>query len=184
MIGLIYYDKSTGDKIDSILVPIDCALGEIQFWSGQDITRAEFVSYLKSNDIFMGDIDDFAKLKEKLKSQTKEQRFKARADNAKLRDIADNLEVSYARVEGGKLSGRSGFIRDDGTVSVEPRSKRHLSGIRRRLGFLRQTDGGFRLERDLTPREAETLRDVLGFKKRPSPKVSQKEGAPIEFEGV
>lgn len=180
MIGSLYFDQSTGVYIFGLLVPVDNALDEIRYWSGQGITKSEFVTYLRHNEIFIGDIDEFVKLREKVKKETKEQRLKRMANNAKLKEIADTLEVSYARVEGGKLSGKSGFVRDDGTIAVDARSKRHLSGIRRRLGFLRQEDDGFRLDRTLTAREAEALRDVLGIKKRPSFTISPKEGVPFE----
>ena len=100
--------------------------------------------------------------------------------NTKLKEIADALLVSRNRIDGDKLSGKGGSINDDGSIFVESRSKRHLSGISRRLGFLEKTDNGFKLDHSPTEREAEVIRTVLGLKKRPSAKTSEKEGVPTE----
>jgi hypothetical protein len=51
------------EPIDGLLVPLQTALDECLLWSGQDVTKHEFVKYLKANDIFLGNIEDFAKLK-------------------------------------------------------------------------------------------------------------------------
>lgn len=168
------------EPIIGLLVPIEVALGEIQLWSGQEITRPEFVRYLKQNNVFSGDIDQFAKLLERLKTQTKEQRLERTTNYAKLKEIADILDVSYSRIEGGKLSGRTGSVSADGIILAGGRSKRHLSGISRRLNFLEKTDTGFKLDRPLTVREAETVRSVIGLKKRPSLTATQKTDLPIE----
>ncbi len=167
------------EPIIGLLVPIEIAIGEIQLWSGQEVTRPEFVKYLKQNNVFAGDIDQFEKLRERLKTQTKEQRLERTTNNAKLKEIADILDVSYSRIHGGKLSGRTGHVSADGMVLADGRSKRHLSGIARRLSFLDRTDTGFKLDRPLTAKEAETVRSVLGLKKRPSLTAAEKTDRPI-----
>ena len=163
--------------INGLLVPIEVALSEIQFWSGQTTTRAEFLRYLRESDVFYGDIEEFQKLKKQ--AREKQSRMTANA-SCKLKEIADALEVSHNRIDGSKLAGKAGSIKDDGSIFVESRSKRHLSGIGRRLGFLERTDTGFRLDHTPSDREAEVIRTVLGIKKRPSSKIAAKIGAPIE----
>lgn len=167
-IGPIYPVKGDIEPIISLLVPTETAMSEIQHWSGQEVTKNEFVKYLRQNNVFVGDGDAL----QKLKSQTKEQRLKRTTDNAKLAKIADILEVSHSRIDGSKLTGRTGFVSEDGSISIQSRSKRHQSGITRRLGFLEQSEGGFRLNQDTTPREAEAIRAALGLKKRPSKPAS------------
>lgn len=163
--------------IEGLLVPVETALAEISYWPGQDVTRGEFLRYLRSNNIFIGDLEDFKALKQK----AKEQGLRITSDtNSKLIDIADNLHVSASRIDGSKLVGRTGYIQDDGSIYVESRSKRHLSGIKRKLGFLDQTGNGFQLNRTPTAMEAEAIRGVLGLKKRPSSNLTQKEGVPTE----
>jgi hypothetical protein len=53
--------------IYGLLVPLETALLEINYWSGQDINRGEFLTYLKRNDVYVfNSIDDFVKAKEQV----------------------------------------------------------------------------------------------------------------------
>jgi hypothetical protein len=57
---------SEGNKFYAVLVPLEAALAECSEWSGQDIGRKEFISYLKLNNIqVFNNIDEFGKFKEK-----------------------------------------------------------------------------------------------------------------------
>jgi hypothetical protein len=58
--------------IYGLLVPVDYALQEINEWAGQEIGRAEFLSYLKRNDVHVfNSIDDFVKAKEQVIAEGK-----------------------------------------------------------------------------------------------------------------
>jgi hypothetical protein len=57
-----------GKPIYTILVPVETAIKECEEWSGQDISRSEFINYLKLNDILcFRNVEEFKKLKEELK---------------------------------------------------------------------------------------------------------------------
>lgn len=175
-IGPLYQSSADqgSHKFDGLLVPVEVALAEVQSWSGQETTRSDFVKRLKQTGVFVGDIEDFQTQRQKVK----EQGHRRLETIEKLKRIADALDISYARIDHDKLSGRTGSIRDDGSISVDSRSKRHLSGIKRRLGFLEPSETGFKLDRTPTPREAEAIRMVLGIKKRPPSRTSKKSEAP------
>ena len=167
---------TAGDRpIDGLLVPLQIALDECTYWSGQDVSRKEFLSYLRENDIFVGDLDDFQKAKAQVAGAS-------RQAHRQLIAITDALEISASRIRPGAdgrsiIHGRNGHIDEAFNVFVSGRSKRHFSGIKRRLSFLNlvkdeQTNGQFSLDRTPTPEEAKTLRKAVGLKKRPSPEES------------
>lgn len=55
-----------GDPVLCLLTSVETALNECEGWSGQEITRAEFVKELQSNNIFVfRTIEEFKKYKEK-----------------------------------------------------------------------------------------------------------------------
>jgi hypothetical protein len=57
-----------GKPLYVVLVPVDVALKECSEWSNQEITRSEFINYLKLNDILcLRDINEFQKIKEEKK---------------------------------------------------------------------------------------------------------------------
>jgi hypothetical protein len=165
-----------GDNpIIGLLVAIDTALDECKLWSNQEITRSEFMDYLNKNRIFIGDINKFQEAKTNKSIQNMiEQQKEAKV---RLQKIADSVEVSGNRlkIEDGQsmLTGRNGYINSDWKVYVEARSKRHFSGVKRRLDFMKMlndhgTGGEFAIDHPPTASEAETLRAVLGMKKRPT----------------
>ena len=52
--------------IFTLLVDLNTAIEECKLWSGQEISKQEFVNYLKINDIYLfKNIDEFKNLKEK-----------------------------------------------------------------------------------------------------------------------
>lgn len=54
-----------GNKIYTLLVPVDTALEECLLWSNQEVSRKEFLSYLRNNGVIvLKDIAEFSKLKE------------------------------------------------------------------------------------------------------------------------
>ena len=55
--------------IIGLLAPVETALAEVLHWSGQDMNRAEFLKYLKQNDIFVGDLEELQKAKQKAKEE-------------------------------------------------------------------------------------------------------------------
>jgi hypothetical protein len=52
------------NPIIGLLVPVQSAIDECELWSGQELPRKEFVNYLKTNNVFLGDADDLLRLKE------------------------------------------------------------------------------------------------------------------------
>jgi hypothetical protein len=162
------------DPIIGLLVPVQSAIDECELWSGQELSRKEFVTYLKTNNIFLGDADDLLKLKEQRAKNIIRENVMAKA---KLYDIADAMEISSLRVDGAKLRGRKGYITagDNGFVAhVENKSKRHYGSLRKQLAFMEPRSmynediAQFSLDRLPSPDEAELLRKVVGFKKRPA----------------
>lgn len=67
--------KTDTDKpIYALLVPVEMALEECKGWSGQDITRHEFLQYLKLNDtLAFKNIDEFAKFRDDREEERKAQ---------------------------------------------------------------------------------------------------------------
>jgi hypothetical protein len=109
-IGQLHPAISSEDQrnpIVGLLVPIQIAIDECDLWSGQELPRKEFVTYLKNNNIFLGDVDDLLKLKEQRSKNIIRETVMA---TAKLHDIADAIDVSILRRDGAKLSGRKGYI--------------------------------------------------------------------------
>lgn len=75
MVGQVDPWRKTDDgkPLYTILVPVDTAIKECEEWSGQELGRAEFINYLKLNDILcFRNVDEFKKLKEELKEQADE----------------------------------------------------------------------------------------------------------------
>jgi len=70
------------EPIFTLLVNVDYALEECKSWSNQDISKQEFINYLKINDIYLfKNVDEFKTVKEKKepkqstkKSMSQEQR--------------------------------------------------------------------------------------------------------------
>lgn len=57
-----------GKPLFALLVPVDTALAECKEWSKIEISRAEFIDYLKLNDVLtFRNVDEFVKIKESKK---------------------------------------------------------------------------------------------------------------------
>jgi hypothetical protein len=100
-----------------------------------------------------------------------------------LKELTEHLDVSPDKAKRGSISGKRGdivFSGDRWSISTSPRSKRHASGISRRLGFMEPveiTDSRcqFRLDRMPTSSEAEVIREIVGLNKRPELTPEQRE---------
>lgn len=80
-----------GTPYYTILVTLDDALERCKSWSGQDIARKDFISYLKLNDvILLQDVEEFKKVKEKPVGEIKEKRTRniSEAQRDELRERA------------------------------------------------------------------------------------------------
>lgn len=65
MIGRVHVSHERGD-IEALLVPVQVALDECNGWSNQDITKAQFLAYLRENDVeVFNSVEDFVKLKKR-----------------------------------------------------------------------------------------------------------------------
>jgi len=64
--------KTLEDKpIFTLLVDLNTAIEECKLWSGQEISKQEFVNYLKINDIYLfKNIDEFKEVKERKQTAT------------------------------------------------------------------------------------------------------------------
>jgi hypothetical protein len=173
------------NPIVGLLVPIQIAIDECELWSGQELPRKEFVTYLRNNDIFLGDANDFLKSKEQ---RSKNIISESVMNTARLHDIANALDVSILRRDGAKLLGRKGYIiaLDTGlVVHAANKSKRHYSSLRKQLAFMEPRNtchddvAEFSLDRLPTPEEGRAIRKVLGFKKRPQKQVQSQAGEKI-----
>lgn len=125
--------------------------------------------------------------------QFREHMLKKKADTEHkdyLLSLCDALAISYSRIKnaaphGRTILGRHGDIQSQNGywyLYVEAKSKRHLSGIKRKLAFMElvtdMTDAGeFKLDRMPTTTEAETIRNVLGIKKSKGKGVPELEGS-------
>ena len=97
-----------------------------------------------------------------------------------LQGIADQLHVSLSRVSmtDGKniIQGKYGHVDSNWNVFLEVRSKRHMSGLKRRLDFMRLLNADdnmieFTVNHPPSADEAKMLRDALGIRKRPTSTV-------------
>jgi len=77
------------EPIFTLLVTVDYALAECKSWSNQDISRQEFIDYLKINDIYLfKNIDEFKAVKEK--KETLKVEKKKRETSPELREKRRN----------------------------------------------------------------------------------------------
>ena len=78
MIGqLDPWKDGEGEPLWALLVPVDNALEECKGWSKQEITRKEFITYLKDNSIMIfNSVDQFVDWKENKKKIDKPERKK------------------------------------------------------------------------------------------------------------
>jgi hypothetical protein len=174
LVGQLHPIEDHRQPIIGLLVSLPTAIAECELWSGQELDRHSFIKYLKGNSIFLGDADDLLKLKEqRAKNISKENIL----NREKLSKIADAIEVSSSRANGDKLLGRKGHISvsDNGLVAyVGNKSKRHYGSLSKKLSFMQPRSmynediAQFSLDRLPTSEEAQLLRSVVGFKKRPT----------------
>lgn len=78
MVGQIdpWRETDEGNKIYTLLVPIETAIEECKAWSNQEFSRSNFINYLKVNDVLtFKNVEEFAKMKEE-KEEKKEIVFK------------------------------------------------------------------------------------------------------------
>lgn len=180
----------------ALLVPVDTALAEIIGWSGQDITRSEFLKYLKKHDIqVFNTVDDFVKAK------IEYNRRNIVVDTTRLQEIADTLNVSKNRIgydveiNRTTISGKNGYIHEDSVnpsiihVYVKGRTKRHWSSVKQQLSFARllkeeDTSGLFILDTNPNEEEARIVRKLIGVSKRPTITLERKEALKSHMKSI
>ena len=176
MIGpLDPWNKNDPTKpIIGLLVPLEIAINECVHWSGQEITRSEFLRYLTDNGVHaFNTIDDFRKAKTSSREKTPRK-------TKRLLEIVDELNVSKERIKFSEgfnrflIAGKSGYVHDDESnlslihVYVSGRSKRHWSSIKRKLSFMKlvKDDGkGGHFSFDTVPdnQQASAIRNMVGL---------------------
>lgn len=171
----------------SLLCTTALALEHCQAWSNQDIPEPQFKKYLRDNGISYGDteVESIMEIETAQRPRSKPKlvgQFIV-SHKSKLLDVANALSVSKDRVKKYSdqhgcpiMEGRLGHIYTDGThwyVYPLAKSKRGWTGIKAKLRFMElYRDGGmegeFRLARLPSEYESETIRELLGLKKRPT----------------
>jgi hypothetical protein len=194
--------------IMGLLVPVQSALDEIIGWTGQDITRNEFLAHLKENNISVfNNIDEFVNLKSKPidgQQQHREKRttYPKYRQSPRLPELADRLEVSRTRIKyddqrGWLIVGKSGDIyldEENWYIYATAKSKRHFSSLKRQLAFMTLLSsfiedgfvcGEFSLPIDRFPTsgEATIIRKFAGLKKSRPKIVSTSGFQPVKDRG-
>jgi hypothetical protein len=176
MIGQLHpwnrFDQSK--PIIGLLVPLEIAINECVHWSGQEITRSEFLRYLTDNGVHaFNTIDDFCKEKARNRETTPRK-------TKRLLEIVGELNVSKERIKYSEgfnrflIAGKSGYVHDDESnpslmrVYVSGRSKRHWSSIKRKLSFmklLKDEGKGGHFSFDTMPdnQQASAIRNMVGL---------------------
>lgn len=66
-----------GSPAMALLVPVESALVECNAWGNQDMTRNDFLTYLKTNDVLVfKNIDDFVNWKKNKLKPSEKEKFK------------------------------------------------------------------------------------------------------------
>lgn len=95
MIGPFHpWKKDDGDVYKALLVPVENAQLECTGWSNQEMTRSEFLSYLKLQDVLVfGNVEDFVKWRkgEKKPSGKKFKRVISEERRIQLRNHAKSM---------------------------------------------------------------------------------------------
>ncbi|MBR1245507.1 hypothetical protein JQ609_01035 [Bradyrhizobium sp. AUGA SZCCT0169] len=179
MIGQLHswnsFDQTT--PIIGLLVPLEVAMNECAQWSGQEITRFEFIKYLRDQGVHVfNTLDEF--MQEKARGGSRPTPRKSK----RLMQIVDQLNVSKERVQYSTvqdrfvLVGKNGRVHEDDAnlstmhVYVSGRSKRHWSSIKRKLSFLKllkdEGKGGhFSFDALPSVEQAATIRNIVGMSK-------------------
>lgn len=77
-------------KFETTLVSLDAAMAECSGWSGQELHRASFISYLKANNIIpFRDIDDFVSYRDKIR---KEQKFSRKLTPERRKQLSEQMK--------------------------------------------------------------------------------------------
>lgn len=201
MVGQVYPWRESEQHLEpmvALLVPLSTAKHECLYRLGYDvsnldlITNQQFKSLLKKYKIeLFTDVNDprwvnrettYAReYNRKTLEETQEEVEAMESNKDRLKAISKHLNTSEKRIANGKINGRRGHIHHDDldhwTLKTEGKSKRHFSGIKRRLAFMdvktdNDTGGEFAMKRMPTPSEAEYIRSVVGLKQKPEKPVT------------
>jgi len=166
--------NETTRPIIGLLVPLETAISECVAWSGQDLSRSEFLRYLTDNGVHVfNTVDDFTKAKA-------QDRGAAPRKSKRLFEIVDALSVSKERIQFSQgfnrylIAGKSGYVHEDEAnlsvihVYVSGRSKRHWSSIKRKLSFMKLvkddgTEGHFSFDALPNNQQATAIRSMVGL---------------------
>lgn len=100
MIGQIdpWRRHDNGDSVLCLIVSVDTALNESEGWSGQELTRGEFVKYLQSNNIFVfRSVEEFKKYKD-TKIETKLEPKKRNISDEQRRRLKKHAESMRTQI--------------------------------------------------------------------------------------
>lgn len=174
------YRNSIDPKIIALLVPINSALDEARSVD-PDLTRTQLLKILKEKNIYVfNSIDDFVKLKEKIKVKTIPNKL-IKEFKTRLEEIADSIDISKQKIRYNHeldqvvIEGKNGYLYTDGPwwyISVVAKSKRQWSSYKKQLKFMElindgDQEGRFRSQSPTMPEEAKIIRKIVGFKKKP-----------------
>jgi hypothetical protein len=175
-------NEQNNNPMMALLVPVQNAIDECNYWSGQDITREQFLTYMKNNNIYVfKNIDDFVKAREEYDKNRK----RINPMSPRLEEILTQIDVSEDRVKYNSeqdrvvILGKTGYVYEDHTdpsrihVHVEAKSKRHWSALKRKLSFMQlivdsETGGHFSMVTGplLMQGEPEAIRKATGLSKK------------------
>lgn len=95
------WKKDDGSFAVALLVSVDNALTECNGWSRQDLTRSEFLSYLKDNDILVfSNIDEFVNWKKnKIKPSEGKPKFKRNISEERRKQLQNHASEIRGKIK-------------------------------------------------------------------------------------
>lgn len=87
------WKKDDGDISMALLVSVDNALAECIGWSNQEMSRGEFLTYLKTNDVLVfSNIEDFVKWKKDKSKPSGKKKFKRNISDERRNQLRNHAK--------------------------------------------------------------------------------------------
>lgn len=106
MIGQLYPDRKDieGKPIIALLVPLSTAMAEFTEWSGQDVTKGEFVKALKDDGVLVfNSVDDYVKVRDDVKALEKQLKKDKKKQKRNISEERKNKLKEHAELMRSKI---------------------------------------------------------------------------------
>lgn len=106
MVGQLHpsFKEEKGESIVALLVPVGTAITEYTEWSGQDITRTEFIKSLKEQGVLVfSSMEEFIKIRDNLKKIEKlikkdKKKFKRNISEERKNELKEHAFLMRSKI--------------------------------------------------------------------------------------